>query len=238
MVILMTSTVKPNQNVFKLILNKYDERLKQYKSSIRFYLKAGIKKLVVCDNSLVERDKFAEEIALAKKFNAEIELISFQGNHDKASKYGKGYGEGEIVKYAVANSILIKNDPYFVKVTGRLKVINIVLILDRLSSKKIYINLDRYEVNRADTRIYAMSVEDYKRYFAEAYLWVNDPKELYLENVYFDIILRQNIVTLNFPLFPRILGIQGSTGEQYTYTEYKAKIKDILCRFQYYRIKS
>ena len=60
---------------------------------------------------------------LAKQNNITLEVISFMGDIRQMKK-GKGYGEGEIIRYTVC-SLLMKECKYFIKSTGRLKIKNI-----------------------------------------------------------------------------------------------------------------
>ena len=58
-----------------------------------------------------------------------------------------------------------------------------------------------------------------------------------MEKVYTKILLEEKIKVKNFARYPRVLGIQGSTGLDYGYTEWKCKVKDLISRIGGYRIR-
>ena len=57
----------------------------------------------------------------------EFEWISFQGNTTKTQEKGKGYGEGEIIEYAINHSQLLAKSKMLMKLTGRFYVKNMTL---------------------------------------------------------------------------------------------------------------
>lgn len=239
MVLLLTATVQPNLNTPFLAIKDQTERLEQYIDCIHFFLdKSRITDIVLCDNSNIDSCLFSDVIAEANMKKKKLEILSFRGNADKVIQFGKGYGEGEIVNYAIKNSTLIKKNGYFLKITGRLKVNNIDDLVERLKYNKIYINRSETKERKyANTRLYAMSSADYDTYFSKVHLNVNDASSYYLENAFRDCIVTNKISTYNFPVFPRIIGYSGSTGAKYIFSEKKCKIKDLLSMVNYYRVK-
>ena len=83
-------------------------------------------------------------------------------------------------------------------------------------------------------RIYAMSRDLFQNCFQKAYKKVNDGQGYYLEHAYKDVILINDIASRNFPLYPRIRGISGSSGGEYVYTEWKCMIKDLQSKCNYF----
>ena len=65
-------------------------------------------------------------------------------------------------------------------------------------------------------------------FFLSAYSQVWDDRGIYLEKVYTRVLLQNRLTVSNFPQYPRITGIGGSTGLKYEYTEWKCKIKDLV----------
>ncbi|MGN0347434.1 MAG: hypothetical protein ACI4DU_09120 [Lachnospiraceae bacterium] len=246
MVLIITGTIEPVKQD-KLVVQDSKVRLEQYLACIRYYIEQdGIQKIVFCDNSNYEDAELLlikDNLQLhAQKNRKELEWLSFQGDSSAVQTYGKGYGEGEIMEYVMAHSELMKSEDYFVKVTGRLVVDNlgqIVRVLDKRNKKKqlCYINIpNRTRRDIYDTRIYAMSKELFQTYFQKAYKKVNDGQGHFLEHVYKDVIQTNKIASRNFPLYPRIRGISGSSGGEYVYTEWKCKIKDLQSKCNYFGI--
>lgn len=223
----------------QLVLRDEEERLRQYKDSIYFFLESGaFSKVVFCENSNYGTEKLSYLTEFAQKRGIELELLSFQGNVEMSCIHGKGYGEGEIMDYVFAHSRLVEKEPYFVKITGRLKVDNVKDIVQCISQQRTYFNIpNRTITDIYDTRIYGIPTEQFKNYFLNSYEQVMDDQGVFLEMVYTEILQKNNIKVFNFPRYPRIVGISGSGGATYAYTEWKCKIRDVLSQFNFYRVR-
>lgn len=255
MVFLHTATVNPSNRVSDLAVNSADDRLKQYRDSLEFCINnIPSVKMVFCDNSGFDTSEMNDLVTLAKEKGCLIELLSFKGNTEETVRHGKGYGESEIVSYALSNSRLIRedNDQYYIKMTGRLFVDNIASIITKIQKSIIKSRIDQASARDtvfinatddgkgaivADTRIYSMSIDTYKKYWANAGEQVDDSKGDYLERVFINTIRQNGLKSRNLPEFPRITGVSGSNGYQYSYNEFKCRIKDILSVFNYYGIR-
>ena len=77
----------------------------------------------------------------------------------------------------------------------------------------------------------------FEEYFENEYGRVMDREGVFLEHVYTGILRDNHIYVSNFPLYPRIRGVSGSGGLTYDYTEWKCKVKDLLCKMNYYKVK-
>ncbi len=241
--LIVTGTIKPDKNIFSLKLIDKNERLKQYIDSIEFYiLNTKIKNIVFCDNSNVYSQEINELIELARKHKKNFEYLYFEGNVEKAKEKGKGYGEGEIINYVFNNSKLIENINTIIKVTGRLKVRNLNLFL-KFNRKNInYFNT--FVGYRCDTRFYIINKEDYLNFFGDAYEFVNDKENHWLEFEFKDRILKNSFKYKSFKVLPDIDGYSGSTGEKYKESnlEYNIKkikyyIKKVISKFNLYSFK-
>lgn len=239
MLAIVTGTIRPPQQMKQLVLRDENERFRQYEESIRFLLDSGaFSEMIFCENSNygTERLSYLADMAIGK--NVELEMLSFPGNIEKACIHGKGYGEGEIMEYVFSHSRLIQTEPYFIKMTGRLKVDNIGKIVKRLSQGKTYFNIpNRTRRDIYDTRMYGMPCEQFKKLFLEAYHQVMDEQGVFLESIYTQTIRDNKIKVTNFPGYPRFVGVSGSGGSVYGYTEWKCKLKDVFCRMNLYRVK-
>ncbi len=221
------------------MIRNEEERLQQYADSIRSILASqAFDKIVFCENSNYGTERLSYLMSVAKEKGTELELLSFQGNEEKACMHGKGYGEGEIMHYVFSHSSFINSETYFVKLTGRLKVDNIQAIASRLKQHKTYFNIPNHtRRDLYDTRLYAMPIKQFQDLFLESFEQVMDDQGIFLEVVYTDIIRKCNIIVNNFPKYPRIVGISGSGGIVYTYTEWKCRIKDALSKIGFYKIR-
>lgn len=224
----------------QLVLRDEEERLRQYKDSIYFFLESGaFSKVVFCENSNYGTEKLSYLMEFAQKRGIELELLSFQGNVEMSCIHGKGYGEGEIMDYVFTHSRLVEKEPYFVKITGRLKVDNVKDIVKHINQQRTYFNIpNRTRRDMYDTRIYGMPVNQFKDFFLNSYKRVMDDQGIFLEMVYTEILQKHSIKVFNLPKYPRIVGMSGSGGGIYVYTEWKCKIRDVFSKINFYKIKT
>lgn len=239
MLAIITGTIQPGADVGQLTIRNTEERLKQYIDSIQFFIDSkAFSKIIFCENSGYGTQELKKLEAAAQKENIQLELLSFVGNKEQLLVHGKGYGEGEIMKYVFSHSQIVKSEKTFVKITGRMKIVNIKKIVSYLKEGKTYFNIPNRTLRALyDTRIYVMPVNQFKEYFINRYEEVRDDQGYYLEHVYTQILKEKRIIVTNFPRYPRIVGISGSTGNMYTYTEWKCKIKDIISFFGGYKVQ-
>lgn len=237
MLLILTGAIQPATTEM-LVITDVQERRQQYIDSIRFFIESkAFDRIIFCENSNYGINDFQELIELAKTMDMELEVLSFQGNARETEIHGKGYGEGEIMKYVFDHSLLIRGESYFMKITGRLKIDNIKSIVAHMYTDRFYFNVpNRTHREMYDTRIYGMPAQIFKTKFIDIYNEVNDREGRYLENIYTSVITANKIKIRNFPRFPRIIGVSGSTGAEYRYSEWKCKIKDILSLFGYYKV--
>lgn len=230
-VLLITATIFPQENRYVYLKNP-KERLRQYIDSVKFYIiKTKIKEIVFCDNSGYAFKK-EELFSLADKYHKKLEIIQFVGNQYKIMNYGKGYGEGELIEYALKNSSILHRADYFIKVTGRLKIKNIDEIRGKLDFSKIYFNKNINKQQSIDTVLYCISKETYNKWFLYAYKQVCDKKGRYIEHVFKDIIENNRLHVYNTPYYPYIDGVRGTTGKRYQdYIGKERWIYNILSRF-------
>lgn len=219
-----------------LVLTDKDLRLKQYLNSIEYYIKKSpFKNIIFCDNSnYAYNDKYLL-YEQAHKMGKKFEWISFQGNNQAVLKYGKGYGEGEIIEYVLKNSMLIKSCNWFAKITGRLLIKNINPIIENinLNSDKIFMNVDIYRKKGMDTRFYVINKYTYQKYYQNLYKTINDNLNppIALEDVFYLQSHRNNNILHNLPLYPRFVGKSGGNGRDYTKeSKNRMFIFDILCK--------
>lgn len=235
----VTGTIRPSANMGQLILRDEKERLSQYIQGVRALVESeAFHKIVFAENSGYGCEAFDALQSVATEHQVELECLSFYGDVEQCCVHGKGYGEGEIMEYVFEHSQLLKNEPYFVKITGRLQLDNIAALSTSLRKSRTYFNIpNRTKRDIYDTRIYAMPTKQFEQCFLKEYGQVMDEEGIYLEHVYTRILKENHIKVYNFPRYPRIRGISGSGGAIYDYTEWKCKIKDLLSKVNYYKVK-
>lgn len=228
MILIMTASVQPAE-INQLSLTDAKVRLKQYCSAIQFYIMCKeFNKIVFCDNSNYCYEYEVEQ-KLAKDKGVELEVLKFRSDLESVEKYGKGYGEGEILKYVLEKSNLLEKEVYFYKVTGRLIIKNIKRLIKNDNEVALF-NRNLYAYKSLDTRFWGMKKSDYVQYLIESYKRVNDEKGRYLEMCYKRDIERAGITYSSFCKYPIIDGVSGTVGKKYQETKWYTKIiYDLLC---------
>ena len=207
-VILLTGCINPNGMPFTQ-LTDICERQKQYVDAIHFYLNNTDFQIVFCENSNTNIQ------FLFKNEQRRLEILTYAGNQNK--RRGKGYGEVEIIEYALCNSSFIKDDCVIIKITGRLIVRNINEIITHkfpLQKKNSIICSFNSDLKYADSRIFYAPVSFFKSFINHKYE-INDSKNIFFEHVLSQQILMNNNSAYPFWEEPSIIGVSGSTGKVY-----------------------
>ena len=196
-------------------LNDKDERKEQYIRSIHYYLSETKYPIVFVENSSTDISPiFQEHIDSGR-----LEIITFDGNKDK--KRGKGYGECEIIEYALNNSQTIKSNQNdkIAKITGRLIVRNINIIAKLhcyFFSQRTALFSINSDLSFPDSRIIIAPTEFYKQLINKKEQ-LNDSNGYYFEHALLDTIKDSKCISYSpFYIQPQIEGISGSTGKVYT----------------------
>ena len=135
------------------------------------------------------------------------------GNQNKLR--GKGYGEAEIIEYALSHSSFIHEDCIIIKITGRLIVNNICQIINSLKYEKDFVTcLFHSNLKFADSRILCGTTAFYKE-FLKNKEHMNDSEGIFFEHVLASTVLGPSYRFIPFFEEPIIIGISGSTGERY-----------------------
>ncbi|HET6995226.1 MAG TPA: hypothetical protein VFI06_09615 [Chitinophagaceae bacterium] len=202
-------------------LTDSQERQRQYAEAISFFIReTPLVKIIVCDNSGFKYPVSLQHLAVIHK--KELELLSFRGNSELVAEYGKGYGEGEIMQFVLSNSSLIRTVEGFLKVTGRLKLLNTEKLLRKCDNRENYfmpVSLlrPRFMMPAAarhcvDTRVYYTTREFFTNVLLNAYREVRDKNTFFLEHAYHRAIAASGIKVKCFPVAPEISGMSGSNG--------------------------
>lgn len=196
-------------------LNNIEERKKQYVNAIRHYLTTTNYPVVFTENSDTDISPLFHDYIQSKR----LEYLTFPGNHNKEK--GKGYGECEIIQYALSHSRIISayKDLRIVKITGRLIVKNlhqVICIHQLFSSQKTTFCMINSDFSFPDSRIIIAH-----RSFYESFLGykekIDDSRGYFFEHALCDIIKEnQQFPFSPFFIQPQIIGMSGSTGKQYS----------------------
>ena len=223
--IIMTCTVKIQDSSAKVSSSSF--RLEEYRMALNYWIDKGFKKIYILENSGIEI--ITDEIFLkAKMSNCTLKQVNISATEELIRIKGKGYGEGEMLLKFLEGDVEI--DDYFVKVTGRIIILNCFPILETVVRNKLNCLFYRNSKENLDTRFYVSRKDFYMENLAKAHLYVDDKKCFYLENSFSKSLsdLKKKLVSTAYPV---VRGISGSTGESYQLNRFKLFIKSIMCKF-------
>ncbi|OGC22553.1 hypothetical protein A3J90_06675 [candidate division WOR-1 bacterium RIFOXYC2_FULL_37_10] len=231
--LLMTGCIAPGGTPFVKITSP-KERLQQYIYSIICWMvNTNIKNIIFCENSNFKYDyDFLHD--LAQYLNKTLEILVFDGNKGSFVR-GKGYGEGEIIKYALDNSKIITQDVSIYKITGRLFIRNFNLIFQKHESvKNIFNKLCHNIKDQVDTRFFKFSMDFYKKYLFNLYMDVDDFNGKSLENLFYNSL--KDLDMPNFLIYPDIIGVSATTRAPYELSKKSLFFRNILSKFNFYKV--
>lgn len=211
-IILLTGCINPNGMSFTS-LTDISIRINQYITAIDFYLKNTDLPIVFAENSDTDIKRYFSIN------NKRLEIISFKGNNDK--ERGKGYGEAEIIEYALNNSIIITASNSIcniTKITGRLLINNITNVINQrflFQNKNSIVVSFNSDFSFADSRI-IIAPKAFYHSFLKRKEEINDSINNYFEIVLSDFIKNEKLFDF-YPFYiePQIYGQSGTTSEIY-----------------------
>jgi hypothetical protein len=167
--LLLTATVSPPSGVPFLTRSDPRVRLADYAEALRTYLQLPddvVDRIVVADNSNTELLAL-ERVVAASPSMKEVELLSFPGREYPVEQ-GRSVGETYLIDDALAGSRILSeldDDDLFWKVTGRLRVRNFARLAASTPDCDLYIDLRRYRIPWADTRVFAATSRGFRAAF-------------------------------------------------------------------------
>ena len=214
-IILLTGCINPNGMSFTS-LSDATIRLKQYLTAINFYLSSTNYPIVFSENSGTNISNFFDLHTDTKR----LEILSFTGNHNKEK--GKGYGEAEIIDYALKKSLIIstyKDNCSIIKITGRLIIKNITKLIENkflFQDNRSIVASYNSNFSFVDTRIIIAPIGFFYSFISHKED-INDQANIYFENIFSNCI-KFNRRYRYYPFFiePLIKGQSGTTGDLYT----------------------
>ena len=240
MLLILTCTVNVNSSFTKLV-NK-EERIQQYIDSFKYYINHSyFTDIIICENSLFDFSAYGLT-ELAKKNNKRIEILTCKGSYDLIKQKGKGFGEGQIMKYVFENSLLVHEHSGFFKITGRLFIKNINTLIKTTTVETNHFQRSRKKIlckaPALDTKIYYTTSEFFKRYLISAFEHVDDNNGNYLEYCYYDVVRKNKLSVLPFKHYPMYSGLSGTSNSPYDIPFYKYFIYFIVNLIDYSILKS
>ena len=209
-IILLTACINPG-DMPQTFLKDNNERLRQYRHALDFYLNKTNYPILFVENSGTDiSEPYCSYIESGR-----LEVLFFYGNQEK--KKGKGYGEAKILEYALYNSSFIKDESIIIKITGRLIVENINEIINHrfpFQKDNSIVCSFNSDCKFADSRIFCAPTSFLKS-FVKHKNEIDDSNNIYFEHILSQQALGNNESVYPFWVEPSILGVSGSTGRVY-----------------------
>ena len=221
--LVMTATFRPAMDTPGLLVCGEQERMLQYLCALVSWARADrVRRIVFCENGATKFD-FSRVVQYLEAAGKDVEILVFDGNKD-VGRFGKGYGEGEILEHVCTHSRLLQASPSFYKVTGRLFVSN----FDALSLATLTVDAfqrkqpkdERPRPRKVVTTFFKCSVALFESRLVHAYKEVDDRQGVFIEHVYYNQL--RDIDLPNFSIKPTLVGQQASTGR--VYAEYEEHV--------------
>jgi hypothetical protein len=215
--LVMTATFRPVDAPGLVVQDEHERTLQYLCALVSWARPAHVRRIVFSENSNTRFD-FSSVVRHLESAGKDVEVLVFDGNRQSA-RYGKGYGEGEILEHVWRHSQLLRAAPAFYKVTGRLFVSN----FDALSEATPTLDAFQRKVKQPKdgpprpckvvTTFFKCSVALFESRLARAYTSVDDRAGVFIEHVYYN-----QLRDLELPgpgARPVLVGQQASTGKLY-----------------------
>lgn len=210
-VLLLTACVHPN-GMTQTALQDAAVRQQQYIEALRYYLSTLPCPIVMVENTGVDfATYFPEAVA-----SGQLETLTFEGNRFDRS-LGKGYGEGEIVRYAFVHSRRLREAGLIVKITGSHCVLNLrrILALSELcvrSTERLVICEAKPYRQLARSDMFVASPAFYQHFFLSALERIDEAQGVWFEHVLYDAVCAAVREGHQFVFTPQRLSQQGLSG--------------------------
>jgi hypothetical protein len=196
----------------------------------RWRFTRGISGVVVCDGSGYDLSPHIDA-GSPKEAGHKCEVLTFINDTAGVRTKGKGYGEGEIVMYALRHSEMLNKSPSFAKCTGKLWVENYIECARGFNGLAAFDFGGKFKPKKIETRFYMVNKEFFLSSLGGLHNKVNDADGYYLEDAF-----KEGLKTLRFSDFimyptPRIRGVSGSTGISYRPDRFKSALRDMKALF-------
>lgn len=231
--LLLTATIDPDGMILTA-RNNPKVRLEDYKQGLKFWLQTrGLSKIVFCENSNHDLEELREVAKNHNDQNKLIEFFSFYGQNF-SKELGKGYGELNILSYALSHSKLITSETKIVKATGRYIIKNVsqLICFVRENPKADIICDLSQNLFWSDSRIFVCSTAFIEKSLLPLQNQLDESKGINFEMTLARAVHRgigEGQLWMLPPCLPEVFGVFGTTDTAYK----RIFLKDLLRRIIY-----
>jgi hypothetical protein len=216
--ILITSSIVPHDAGVKL--SDPHQRLFHAMESIKQWARIAPEcRLILCDGSNFDFSPLVKE-----EFpNAEVECLFFENDQSKIASHGRGYGEGEIIKFALRQSEFLRETDVFAKCSSKLWVENYFECSNNWQGNCRFSGVFRnafsvskpIEMVQVDTRFYIVQKDFYLSNLMDAHHQITLTSGFGLEDSFYRTLVTLKQQRYLFASPPAVMGVGGGTGTYY-----------------------
>jgi hypothetical protein len=136
--------------------------------------------------------------------------------------HGKGFGEGEIIRYAIKHSKVLQESEMFMKCTAKLWVANLQQCLSQWNRYFLcsayfanVFSFKKTKIKFIDTRFYITRKDIYLQYFVDAHSNLGNIPKQSIEDVFLKVIISNRLRGVLFSMPPIVCGVGGGSGKYY-----------------------
>jgi len=216
--ILITSSITPHDATVRLL--DPQRRLFHAIESIEQWVRvAQGSRLVLCDGSNFDFRPIVKE----RFRKAKIECLLFENDPSKIATYGRGYGEGEIISFALRHSEFLSESDAFAKCSSKLWVENYSQCLSQWRGKCLFFGhfknafslIKPIEMLQVDTRFYITEKKFYLENLLNAHKQIGTSPSFGLEDYFHQRLLNIQQKKYLFSIAPVIRGVGGGIADYY-----------------------
>lgn len=193
------------------------ERLIATKCAIFYWVAQGARKIVVVDGTNSPALD-ARDLDLIESTGTIIESLAFAQEDDEIRLYGKAFGEGRIIRFALERSQILKENDFFYKCTGKCfcrNFLDIAGVIERNNIQALFWRLfDRNfhgdDLTLVDTRFFYTSTQIARQIILPAY---DESRNVSIERV-LALVLNKTFAR-TYLQKSLITGFAGGVGGQY-----------------------
>jgi hypothetical protein len=187
-------------------------------------------KFIVCDGSGFDFSILVKE----RLPELNIECLAFMNDPDLVKIRGKGFGEGEIIRYALEHSCYLRQSTWFAKCTAKLWVDNFQQCIAQWNGKflcKAYFSnvfsINKTSLEYIDTRFYLADKSFYAKYFSGCHLNLDISSGISIEENFLGVLKKEGLKKILFRLPPVIAGVGGGSGKYYNASAIR-RVKELI----------
>jgi hypothetical protein len=212
--VLITTATNPPDGMPYLRMTNVATRIVTAKAAVFVWAAQGIQKIVIADgtdSTLLS----SEDISMLERMGVALEQIHYAQDSELVKQRGKGFAEGELIRFALNGSQFLKQETHFFKCTGKLFCRNFPDIRGMIQTNHlthIFWKLLSFETRTlVDTRLFYSSIDFVANSLLPAYQKTDDRQACVEEHCH--AVLQARLKPAQ-AIRPLISGFSGTTGEQ------------------------